>query len=370
MMVVSVALIGIFALPFIVLICAFIINFHNSEQKTFNFKTFIFLISIISIAFHYSKYFIYMKEFFSSIIKSRIASTVCLCPILYFELNYNITKNFYSSNIHLFRIPINYIIQIFYISFIILIVLFDNFTDNYFLVHTPFNYSITVLIYILFIIMFIVSEYIIKFNLENNIVKKNLELVKIILFLFEFFINDVPNTIMILIIYIIYEYLFEAFYNKEQKKINKLLISIIIININELFYFLVSRVYSLETTKLFFSKTLTYHIVIFGKFYYFLEIFTKIKFQIILVGYLLESYLIGNKLFNNQESFILRTMLNIKCCFNFIFFSYEIIYLKNDENYMTLFIYSIVDVSVYIFDFVNQFLIYLNYKIIRFIIKK
>ena len=131
-------------------------------------------------------------------------------------------------------------------------------TGNYFSSHTPFNYIITILIYVLFIIMIILAEYIIIYNNENNIEEKNYELFKIVFFLFEFFLNDESTRLMILIIFILYEFIFDYFYSNELKKINKIIASITIISINEIFYLLTSRVYSLENSKLIFSRTIGY----------------------------------------------------------------------------------------------------------------
>ena len=243
-------------------------------------------------------------------------------------------------------------------------------TDNYFTAHTPFNYFITLSIYILFIVMLGIGEYIIKNNLENDINGKYHELIKIVFFLFEFFINDESNRLMLLIIFIIYEFLFEEFFNNELKKINKIIISITIINVHEIFYLLVCRVYSLETSKLFFSRTIAYDWDSGGIFNTFIKIFYKIRFPTILAGFYLEMNLFGNKLFNNQETFLIKLILNIRCALNFIFYSYEFIFLKNNVDYITIMVYSAVDLSIFLLDFINNFLIYLNLAIIKFIIRK
>ena len=47
-------------------------------------------------------------------------------------------------------------------------------------------------------------------------------------------------------------------------------------------------------------------------------------------------------------------MLNIRCYLNFIFFAYQFIYLKNNKDYMTLMLYSLVDLSVFLLDFINN----------------
>ena len=362
--------IGIFATPFFLIISNILIKIHYSEENYFKLNSFLFIIGLMSIIFHYSKLFILMKEYFSSIIKSRILKAVCLCPILFFVLNYNIKKNFLHTNLFLFKYQIYNIIKAIYISYVILIFSFDMSTDNYFTAHTPFNYFITLSIYILFIVMLGIGEYIIKNNLENDINGKYHELIKIVFFLFEFFINDESNRLMLLIIFIIYEFLFDEFFNNELKKINKIIISITIINVHEIFYLLVCRVYSLETSKLFFSRTIAYDWDSGGIFNTFIKIFYKIRFPTILAGFYLEMNLFGNKLFNNQETFLIKLILNIRCALNFIFYSYEFIFLKNNVDYITIMVYSAVDLSIFLLDFINNFLIYLNLAIIKFIIRK
>jgi hypothetical protein len=283
-------------------------------------------------------------------------------------LNYNIKKNFLHTNLFLFKYQIYNIIKAIYISYVILIFSFDLSTDNYFTAHTPFNYFITLSIYILFIVMLGIGEYIIKNNLENDINGKYHELIKIVFFLFEFFINDESNRLMLLIIYILFEYAFDMISNNEKKIINKILIAIMILNINELFYLIVSRVYSVEESKLVLSRTIFYSTNSGGNFKTFLKVIHKIRFSVITVGYLLDLNLFKNKK-DNDETFIIKLILNIRCSLNFIFFVYEFIFLKNNEDYMTLMMYSFVDLCVFLLDFINQILIYLNIKIINYFIK-
>ena len=60
-----------------------------------------------------------------------------------------------------------------------------------------------------------------------------------------------------------------------------------------------------------------------------------------------------NKGYFHYESFIIRIILNIRCSLNFIFFSYQFVYLKNNSDYMTLMFYCLVDLSLFLLDFIN-----------------
>ena len=354
---------GILVSPFSLIICNILLKFFYSSESNFKMNIFLLLIGAISIIIHFSKFYIFLKEYFSTIVKSRILNSF-LCLILFIELNYNLKKNFSNTNLFLYKFSLSNIIKVIYIIFVLLIFAFDMSTDNYFFDHTPFNFSFTILIYIIFVIMFILAEYIIINNLENKINNKNQEIIKIIFFIFIYFINDTPNRLMILMVFIIYEYFFESFYNNHINKINKIIISIAIININEIFYLLVSRVYAFETSKLIFSKTITYHLNEDDIFIKFLNITYKIRIPIILNGFFLEANLFENKLFDNGDIFIIKTILNIKCCFNFIFFCYEFIFLKNNEDFFTIFVYSLVDLILFLLDLINNFLIYSKFLII------
>ena len=70
-------------------------------------------------------------------------------------------------------------------------------TDNYFFVHTPFNYSITISIYVLLFILFVIGILLNSSYVDNNINKHNNELIKIVLFLYQFYINDESNRLII-----------------------------------------------------------------------------------------------------------------------------------------------------------------------------
>ena len=346
---------AIFITPFCLFICNILIKFHFSQSTTFYSSIIILLFGIISIIFHYTEAFIHLKKFFSTIVNSRSLNVSVLYPILFLELHYDLRKNYLNTNLQIFKYPIYNVIRAIYYLYIILILVFDMSTENYFFEHTPFNYFITISIYLLLFVIFIISELIIKFNKEKQLNNKNEELLKIILFLYQFFISDESNRLMILIMFILLEYFSDLIYAK-QKNINKIIIAIIIINLNEMFYLLANRVYSFESSKKYFSRTIAYSIASCKICENILEICYKTRITFITFGYFLKINLIGNS--RNKESLILRFVLNIRCNINFIFFVYQFVYLKNNADYITLMMYSLVDLSLFLFDFINSAISY------------
>ena len=346
---------AIFITPFCLFICNILIKFHFSQSTTFYSSIIILLFGIISIIFHYTEAFIHLKKFFSTIVNSRSLNVSVLYPILFLELHYDLRKNYLNTNLQIFKYPIYNVIRAIYYLYIILILVFDMSTENYFFEHTPFNYFITISIYLLLFVIFIISELIIKFNKENQLNNKNEELLKIILFLYQFFISDESNRLMILIMFILLEYFSDLIYAK-QKNINKIIIAIIIINLNEMFYLLANRVYSFESSKKYFSRTIAYSIASCKICENILEICYKTRITFITFGYFLKMNLFG--ISRNKESLILRFVLNIRCNINFIFFVYQFVYLKNNADYITLMMYSLVDLSLFLFDFINSAISY------------
>ena len=346
---------AIFITPFCLFICYILIKFHFSQSATFYSSIIILLFGIISIIFHYTEAFIHLKKFFSTIVNSRSLNVSVLYPILFLELHYDLRKNYLNTNLQIFKYPIYNVIRAIYYLYIILILVFDMSTENYFFEHTPFNYFITISIYLLLFVIFIISELIIKFNKENQLNNKNEELLKIILFLYQFFISDESNRLMILIMFIFLEYFSDLIYAK-QKNINKIIIAIIIINLNEMFYLLANRVYSFESSKKYFSRTIAYSIASCKICENILEICYKTRITFITFGYFLKMNLFG--ISRNKESLILRFVLNIRCNINFIFFVYQFVYLKNNADYITLMMYSLVDLSLFLFDFINSAISY------------
>ena len=346
---------AIFITPFCLFICNILIKFHFSQSTTFYSSIIILLFGIISIIFHYTEAFIHLKKFFSTIVNSRSLNVSVLYPILFLELHYDLRKNYLNTNLQIFKYPIYNVIRAIYYLYIILILVFDMSTENYFFEHTPFNYFITISIYLLLFVIFIIAELIIKFNKENQLNNKNEELLKIILFLYQFFISDESNRLMILIMFILLEYFSDLIYAK-QKNINKIIIAIIIINLNEMFYLLANRVYSFESSKKYFSRTIAYSIASCKICENILEICYKTRITFITFGYFLKMNLFG--ISRNKESLILRFVLNIRCNINFIFFVYQFVYLKNNADYITLMMYSLVDLSLFLFDFINSAISY------------
>ena len=350
--------IGIFITPFGLFISNIIIKTYFHYKNYLDSYIFVVIMGIISLLFHYSNTFLLMKRTFSSIIYSRVFNFIFIYPILYIELYYEIKRHFKGNNFTLFKYPIHKIMKAISIIFVILLVLFDVSTENHFSHHTPFNYFITILIYILFIFIFLVSSQIMKFNTKNNI-KNNFGLIKLILFLYEIYINDETNRLMILLIYIILEYFSSFYYQESQNKIYQILVAILIININEIFYLITQRVYSLETSKKFFSKTFMYSIKSSKIVEGILTVFYKLRFPFITATYLLAMTPVGNSILFNDSSFILRIILNARINLNFLYFIFQFIIFKNDTDFMTIMFYSIVDSAVLVFDFINLFIYFI-----------
>jgi len=344
--------IGIFITPFGIFISNIIIKVYFRHKKYLDSYIFVVLMGIISIVFHYSNIFVFMKRTFFAIIYSRIFNFIFIYPILYFELYYEIKRHFKYNKFILFKYPIYTIMKTISIVFIILLILFDIFTDNYFYHHTPINYFITILIYILFIFIFFVSFQIFKFNTKNNI-KNNFCLIKLILFLYEIYINDETNRLMILLIYILLEYFSNFYYKESQKKINQILIAILIININEIFYLITQIFYSPGSSKKFYSKTFMYSLKSSSIVITILSAFYKMRFPFITATYFLAMTPVGSRIIFNDNSFILRIILNIRINLNLWFFMYQFIIFKNDADFLTLFFYSIVDSALLALDFIN-----------------
>ena len=114
-----------------------------------------------------------------------------------------------------------------------------------------------------------------------------------------------------------------------------------------------NRVYSLETTKKYFLKTIAYSVESSEIFMIFLEVFYKARTSFVVFGYFKKMNIILNNRYYHDKSFILKIILNIRCSLNFIFFVYQFVYLKNNSDYMTLMLYCLVDLSVFLLDFIN-----------------
>jgi hypothetical protein len=164
---------------------------------------------------------------------------------------------------------------------------------------------------------------------------------------------------MILLIYIIFEYFASFYYQESQNKIYQILVAVLIININEIFYLITQRVYSLETSKKFFSKTFMYSIKSSKIVEGILTVFYKLRFPFITATYLLAMTPVGNSILFNDSSFILRIILNARINLNFLYFIFQFIIFKNDTDFMTIMFYSIVDSAVLVFDFINLFIYFI-----------
>ena len=79
----------------------------------------------------------------------------------------------------------------------------------------------------------------------------------------------------------------------------------------------------------------------------------KMRFPLITSTYLLNMTPIKNNILFNNDSFILRIVLIIRCHLNILFILYQFIILRNEEDFMSMMMYCVVDIFVFGFDFIN-----------------
>ena len=77
------------------------------------------------------------------------------------------------------------------------------------------------------------------------------------------------------------------------------------------------------------------------------------RYPIITSTYFLNMTPIKNNILFNNDSFILKIVLIIRCHLNTIFILYQFIILRNEDDFMSMMIYCVVDIFVYAFDFIN-----------------
>ena len=349
--------IGIFLTPFAIFISSIIIKkfiLYSNNIILLDSYLFILIIGVISIVLHFSKFFIFIKEAFSKIIYSRIFNVVFLYPFLFFELYYEIKRHYKNSNIIIFKYSIYLVMRITIVLYIILLFLFDMSTENHFFSHTIFNYVITILIYTLFIFFFFISHQIINYNnLNDN--QNNFGLLKLIIFLYEFYLNDESNRLMILLVYILFEYFSNFYYQDKQSKVSQVIISVLLININEIIYLITQRVYTVGGSKKVISRTILYSSETSSIMNNILFVLYKMRFPLITSTYLLNMTPIKNNILFNNDSLILRIVLIIRCHLNILFILYQFIILRNEEDFMSMMMYCVVDIFAFGFDFINIF---------------
>ena len=348
-------ILGIILTPFTTFICFYIIekintNAKNRENNILSNIIIIFL-ALIGLILYYTKSFLHLKKLFSKTFNCRICNIFIIYPIFYVELYYEVKRNFKKEeNILLFNFSLYKIMLTVISSFIGFLFLYDMTYENYFTEHSLINYIATLAIYMILIILIIISLLIINIKKRNNLLN-NFGLIKLIFLIFQVFLNDEADRLLLVILfYPLLEY-FTNFYYQKQDILSKILISVLIVHVGELFFILTKNTFSMGTSNKIISRTFMFNdkIRAIGEV---LRIIGKLKHPLIVATYFLHmTPIYKNILLLYEDSMIFRMIHYIRCNMKLLLFAFHFVVLKNNEDFMTLMMYFAVELALFIFDF-------------------
>ena len=319
-----------YAFSFLI-ICYLFSNYRkiNKKRKLFIslFSFLLFCISFFANLFYKHEIFLKMKRFFTSLLINKLCSIFIFYPIFAFYMLREISKLkgcYIDVNYKYSAYKINLIngILIFIFMAIFEILLVRNFE-----VHTLYSLTSNLFVY-LFLILFLIScflryytktgEY--KYTLGTSQIVDGLPLLKFFLMLYQFYLSDESERIILLFVLMPILELFASNFLRHEK-IWKLLILICYMGLGEIFYLITQRYYSFDVS----IKVLSRTIAMTGEA---LPIFSgilmgthKLRYFMLITGYLMSlSRFYKNENFFTNTSFMIRFTLFMQLIGKIIYF--------------------------------------------------
>ena len=362
-----------YAFSFLIIIYI-LVNYKKMKKNTLNFYIFLSIILSMISFFSYFLYkyeiFLKLKRIFTSLVLAKTCDFLIFYPLFAFYMYREIKKfkNIFFDKIHKYSaFKINIFVSI---AMFIFMVIFEIIIPTNFEIHSIFS-LITNHIVLLFLSYFFVSSFL-KYYSNNqkfsyNFIQTNhvngFQILKLFLMIYQFYLSDEAERIFLLFLFIPFlEYLSSNFFGKT--KIEKLLLLICFMGYGEIFYLITQRFYSFDISIKVASRTI-------GMTAEDLQVFTgilfgthKLRYLLLCQGYLMSlSRFYKKKEFFTNTSFMIRLIIFMQIIGKIIYFYYK--YFNNliGEEFLELFMWTMLHLIFLAFDLVCIIFYYVSEKI-------
>ena len=324
------------------------------------FSFLIFSISLFAYFFYKYEIFLKMKSVFTHLILNKTCNLLIFFPCFAFYMFREISKLkgcYYDKNYKYSAYKISLIngILIFIFMAIFEILLVRNFE-----VHTIYSLTTNYFVYA-FLIFFLIScflryytkndEYKLTLGISQKV--DGLPLLKFFLMLYQFYLSDESERILLLFIIMpILELFANLFLRKE--KMWKLLILICFMGFGEIFYLITQRFYSFDVSIKVLSRTIAMTGEALPVYSGVLMATHKLRYFMLITGYLMSlSRFYKNKEFFTTTSFMIRFIPCMQLIGKIIYFYYK--YANNlvGEEFLELFMWTMLHVIIFAIDTIS-----------------
>ena len=352
-------------LNFIILTsCIFVlIPLFKSIKKLGLFPYIIIFINIISFLLFRYRVYIRFKEFLKGYYQFKIGEVIsflisCLYIFLYLRLHLT-NYYFYAKK----KFPVFLISLIYCLVLELFIFLFHITKPFYFEGRNKFI-VFNVIIYIMFLFLFIICIIIPKKGKKEK--KKVYVLTKVFIILFQTYVIEDSEKLMILLFLIpLFEY-FTYVYESLKKNVNKFFLWQIYLIFFEIFYLLIKETFEMKSHPNLLLRDFSQNGTILKTY---LITHLQVNLPLILYSYLFEFTYFQQDKFINSNSMLMRYISYIRTNMVYLYFIYNLLIKKNEKDVIKLFFYSKIYSLMFAFDtiYVLNFYIWGKIKCCRLI---
>lgn len=316
------------------------------------------LLSLFSGLFYKYELFLKMKRLFTNVVLAKFCNFIFFYPLFAYYMYREIIK---LKELYLdpdYKYSAYQIFSLCGILMFIFMVIFEITIKQFFEVHTIISLLTNISVFILGFI-FLCSCFI-KYYAKTDKYSKALgktriidgfPIIKFFLMLYQFYLSDEAERILLLFFYVPFlEFLSMNFFGNE--KIVKLLLLICFLGAGEIFYVITQRFFSFDISIKVLSRTVGMTGETFPLFSGILMGTHKLRYFMLLTGYLISLSRFHRKEFFTHTSFLIRMVSGMQLLGKIIYFYYR--YFNNliGEEFLELFMWTMCHVMIFGLDII------------------
>ena len=316
------------------------------------------ILPILCQLFYKYELFLKMKRIFTNTILSKIFNFILFYPVFAYYMYREIKKLKYLYFDREHKNSAYYFFSLYGIIMFIFMVIFEIAVRPFFEVH---NFASLISNHFVFLIgfIFLVCCFI-KYYANTEKYSKALgktaiidgfPILKFILMLYQFYLSDEAERILLLFAYIpLLELLSSKFLGND--KITKLLLLICFMGLGEIFYVITQRFFSFDISIKVLSRTVGMTGETFPLFSGILMGTHKLRYFMLLTGYLMSFSRFHRKEFFTETSFMIRMVIGMQLIGKIVYFYYR--YFNNliGEEFLELFMWTMCHVIIFGLDII------------------
>ena len=311
------------------------------------------LLPILSELFYKYEYFLKMKRLFTSVKLSKICNFLIFYPVFAYYMYKEILKLKYLYFDKNYKYSAYKFFSICGILIFIFMIIFEIVIRPFFEVHTIISLLSNHFVFF-FGFIFLASSFLEYYantdkyskSFGKNKIVKGFPLLKLVLMIYHFYLSDEAERILLLFAFIpLLEFFSLKFLG--QDKITKLLILICYLGSGELFYLITQRFFSFDISIKVLSRTVGLTGETFPLFSGILMGTHKLRYFLLLTGYLMSFTRFNKNGFFSNTSFMIRLVIYMQILGKVLYFYYRYFHNLIGEEFLELFMWTMCHLIIF-----------------------